>query len=55
MTVHNNVIFKAMFGEEVQPETPTVRYCAVSAIENSHRSIVTSVEWIADHYEVTIG
>uniref|UniRef100_H2Y8V0 WD repeat domain 63 n=1 Tax=Ciona savignyi TaxID=51511 RepID=H2Y8V0_CIOSA len=42
----------AMFGEEIQPDTPTVRYCAVSAIENSHKSIITSVDWIPDHFEL---
>ncbi|CAK8676252.1 unnamed protein product [Clavelina lepadiformis] len=40
-----------MFGEEVLPETPTVHYSAVSAIENSHRSLITSVEWVPDHFE----
>ncbi|XP_078488528.1 dynein axonemal intermediate chain 3 [Ciona intestinalis] len=42
----------AMFGEEMQPETPTIRYCAVSAIENSHRNIISSVDWLPDHYEL---
>lgn len=41
-----------MFGEETGPETPIVRYCAVSAIENSHRNVITSLEWIPDHFEV---
>lgn len=41
-----------MFGEETGPETPVVRYCAVSAIENSHRNVITGLEWIPDHFEV---
>lgn len=42
-----------MFGEEVGPETPTIRYCAVSAIENSHKNVITCLDWIPDHMEVT--
>nr|CAB3267718.1 WD repeat-containing protein 63 [Phallusia mammillata] len=41
-----------MFGEELAPETPTVRYCCVSAIEHSHRNVITSLDWIPDHYEL---
>nr|XP_039270172.1 dynein intermediate chain 3, axonemal-like [Styela clava] len=41
-----------LFGEEVGPETPTIRYCAVSAIENSHKNVITSLEWIPDHFEL---
>lgn len=33
-------------------ETPIVRYCAVSSIENSHRGPITDLLWIPDHYEV---
>jgi hypothetical protein len=32
--------------------TPIVRYCAVSAIEHSHKSAVSDLQWIPDHMEV---
>jgi len=42
----------AMFGEQQAPETPTVRYCAVSSIENSHKRVITYLSWIPDHFEL---
>ncbi len=32
--------------------TPVVRYCAVSAIEHSHKSAVSDLQWVPDHMEV---
>ena len=42
-----------MFGEEVIPDTPTVRYAAVSSIEHGHKNMVSCVEWVPDHFEVS--
>ena len=42
-----------MFGEEVIPDTPTVRYAAVSSIEHGHKNMVSWVEWVPDHFEVS--
>lgn len=33
-------------------KTPIVRYCAVSSIENSHKSTITDLLWVPDHMEV---
>ena len=44
---------QAMFGEEVQADIPTVRYCAVSSIEGSHHSMISSLQWVPSHFEVT--
>lgn len=33
-------------------KTPIVRYCAVSSIENSHKSTITDLLWVPDHLEV---
>lgn len=52
--INKFILIKAMFGEEVGPETPIVRYCAVSAIEHSHRNVITCLEWIPDHFEVGV-
>ena len=41
-----------MFGEELVPDTPVVRYAAVSSIEHGHKSMVSHVEWVPDHFEV---
>ena len=42
-----------MFGEEVQPDIPTVRYCSVSSIEGSHRSMISAIQWVPSHMEVS--
>ena len=34
-------------------ECPLVRYSAVSAIEQSHKSCVTDLQWLPDHFEVS--
>ncbi|XP_072294575.1 dynein axonemal intermediate chain 3 [Eucyclogobius newberryi] len=34
-------------------ETPVVRYCALSALENSHKAPVTDVQWLPQTFEVT--
>ena len=33
-------------------ETPVLRYCAVSSIEHGHRSAITDLLWLPDHFEV---
>lgn len=32
--------------------SPILRYCAVSSIEHSHKSVVTDIKWIPDHMEI---
>lgn len=34
--------------------SPILRYCAVSSIEHSHKTVVTDITWIPDHMEVNI-
>ncbi|XP_030583005.1 dynein axonemal intermediate chain 3 isoform X2 [Archocentrus centrarchus] len=34
-------------------KTPVLRYCAVSAVESSHKSPVTDVQWLPRTFEVT--
>jgi len=36
-------------------DTPIIRYCAVSSIEQSHRAPVTDILWIPDHFEVSVA
>ena len=33
--------------------SPILRYCAVSSIEHSHKTVVSDIMWIPDHMEVT--
>lgn len=33
-------------------ETPVLRYCAVTSIEHGHRSAITDLLWLPDHFEV---
>ncbi|KAK2157176.1 hypothetical protein LSH36_196g03010 [Paralvinella palmiformis] len=40
------------FEDENSMDTPIIRYCAVSSIEQSHRAPVTDILWIPDHFEV---
>ena len=35
-------------------QSPILRYCAVSSIEHSHKTVVTDITWIPDHMEVNI-
>ncbi|PFX30161.1 Dynein intermediate chain 2, axonemal [Stylophora pistillata] len=32
--------------------SPILRYCAVSSIEHSHKTVVTDITWIPDHMEI---
>ncbi|XP_015210607.2 dynein axonemal intermediate chain 3 isoform X2 [Lepisosteus oculatus] len=41
------------FEEKQENETPIVRYCAVSAIENGHKAPITDVQWLPDSYEIS--
>ncbi|XP_056132741.1 dynein axonemal intermediate chain 3 [Lampris incognitus] len=41
------------FEEKKKNETPVVRYCAVSAIESSHKAPITDVQWLPETFEVT--
>ena len=34
--------------------SPIIRYCAVSSIEHSHKTVVSDILWIPDHMEVTV-
>ncbi|KAI7793969.1 putative WD repeat-containing protein 63 [Triplophysa rosa] len=34
-------------------DAPVVRYCAVSAIENGHKSPITDVQWLPETFEVS--
>ncbi len=33
-------------------KTPVVRYCAVSALESSHKAPITDVQWLPPTFEV---
>uniref|UniRef100_A0A8B9GVX3 WD repeat domain 63 n=1 Tax=Astyanax mexicanus TaxID=7994 RepID=A0A8B9GVX3_ASTMX len=41
-----------LFEDEVT-DTPVVRYCAVSGIENGHKAPVTDIQWLPDTFEVS--
>ncbi|KAJ8408511.1 hypothetical protein AAFF_G00259250 [Aldrovandia affinis] len=41
------------FEDKHENETPVMRYCAVSGIENSHKAPVTDVQWLPEHFEVS--
>ena len=34
--------------------SPVLRYCAVSSIEHSHKTVITDLEWLPDHMEVSL-
>ncbi|XP_051869119.1 dynein axonemal intermediate chain 3 [Pristis pectinata] len=34
-------------------EVPIAHYCAVSSIENRHKSLITDLCWLPDHFELT--
>ncbi|MBN3313246.1 WDR63 protein, partial [Atractosteus spatula] len=48
-----NNLLKPGFEEKQENETPIVRYCAVSAIENGHKAPITDVQWLPDSYEIS--
>lgn len=35
--------------------SPIIRYCAVSSIEHSHKTVVSDITWIPDHMEVQLS
>ncbi|XP_059197452.1 dynein axonemal intermediate chain 3 [Centropristis striata] len=39
--------------ENKENKIPVVRYCAVSAIESSHKATITDVQWLPPTFEVT--
>ncbi|XP_071953082.1 dynein axonemal intermediate chain 3-like [Antedon mediterranea] len=41
------------FEDENSDKTPIIRYCAVSAIEHSHKTAVADIQWVPDHIEFT--
>ncbi|KAJ8376399.1 hypothetical protein SKAU_G00069790 [Synaphobranchus kaupii] len=41
------------FEDKHADETPVMRYCAVSGIENSHKAPITDVQWLPDYFEVS--
>ncbi|XP_064189536.1 dynein axonemal intermediate chain 3 [Anguilla rostrata] len=41
------------FEDKQANETPVMRYCAVSGIENSHKAPITDVQWLPDYFEVS--
>ena len=46
-------LFKPGFEDESSfDRSPILRYCAVSSIEHSHKTVVTDIMWIPDHMEV---
>ncbi len=42
---------QAMFGEEIPPDVPTIRYSAVSSIEHSHSAAIATLDWVPRHFE----
>ena len=42
-----------MFGEEAEADIPLVPFSAVSSIENGHKNLITSVQWVPDYFEVS--
>uniref|UniRef100_A0A8B9UDK1 Dynein axonemal intermediate chain 3 n=1 Tax=Anas zonorhyncha TaxID=75864 RepID=A0A8B9UDK1_9AVES len=41
-----------MEDDENDTEPPLVRYCACSSIECSHKTVITDIHWLPDHFEV---
>ncbi|XP_033096889.1 WD repeat-containing protein 63-like [Anneissia japonica] len=41
------------FEDENTDKTPIIRYCAVSAIEHSHKTAIADIQWVPDHIELT--
>uniref|UniRef100_A0A8C8GUP5 WD repeat domain 63 n=1 Tax=Oncorhynchus tshawytscha TaxID=74940 RepID=A0A8C8GUP5_ONCTS len=40
-------------GKNIANETPVVRYCAVSGIENGHKAPITDIQWLPGTFEVS--
>ena len=55
---YNNIPFLTLqpgFEDESSfDRSPIIRYCAVSSIEHSHKTVVSDIIWIPDHMEVTV-
>ncbi|CAB1323949.1 unnamed protein product [Coregonus sp. 'balchen'] len=41
------------FEDKQENETPVVRYCAVSGIENGHKAPITDIQWLPETFEVS--
>ncbi|XP_047914967.1 dynein axonemal intermediate chain 3 isoform X2 [Anser cygnoides] len=41
-----------MEDDESVTEPPLVRYCATSSTEGSHKTVITDIHWLPDHFEV---
>ncbi|XP_029489077.1 dynein axonemal intermediate chain 3 isoform X1 [Oncorhynchus nerka] len=41
------------FEDKRENETPVVRYCAVSGIENGHKAPITDIQWLPGTFEVS--
>ncbi|XP_035189583.1 WD repeat-containing protein 63 isoform X2 [Oxyura jamaicensis] len=41
-----------MEDDESDKEPPLVKYCATSSIEYSHKTVITDIHWLPDHFEV---
>ncbi|XP_070562697.1 dynein axonemal intermediate chain 3-like isoform X2 [Ptychodera flava] len=51
-TKKNTMMSLPGFEDENSQETPIIRYCAVSAIEHSHKTTITDLQWVPDHMEI---
>ena len=40
------------FREDGPGDIPMMRYCAISSLEHGHRSAITDLLWVPDHFEV---
>ncbi|CAF2319241.1 unnamed protein product [Rotaria sp. Silwood2] len=47
-------LFIPGFEDESFFQTPHIRFCAVSSIEHGHSEPITDLQWIPDHYQVTV-
>ncbi|XP_036377329.1 dynein intermediate chain 3, axonemal [Megalops cyprinoides] len=41
------------FEDKQENETPVMRYCAVSGIDNGHKAPVTDIKWLPENFEVS--
>lgn len=48
-------VIQAGFEDDSELQTPIMRYAAVSAIEHSHVTPVTDIQWVPDHFEVILA
>lgn len=44
-----------MEDDESVTEPPLVRYCATSSTEGSHKTVITDIHWLPDHFEVSLN